>query len=74
MSAVNNYSFVKLLCKFFYLFSLRDVIFDNQLNLLEQDLGFDVVLFNGILHRKARCKMKTLDLQGLKLSKFKSNN
>ena len=50
-------------------FSIRDVLDGECSNTLNVEMGFDVTLFSGVTARTPSCRMTTLDLCGVRISK-----
>jgi len=52
---------------------IRDVLEGEcALNTLNVEMGFDITLFRGITTRTSSCRMTTLDLRGVRISKSMS--
>ena len=54
-------------------FSLRELLQSTGYHdIFQEEMGFDLVVFRGLLRRRKSCKMTCLDLRGFKLSKLRS--
>jgi len=50
--------------------SIHDVLQGEFFDVLTVEMGFDVALFSGVTARKPSCRLTTLDLRGIRISKL----
>ncbi|XP_041360934.1 uncharacterized protein LOC121377116 isoform X2 [Gigantopelta aegis] len=47
---------------------LQEVLGDRHIGIFEEELGFDLVIFRGVIFRTKACKLKCLDMRGFNLN------
>ena len=49
--------------------SLREILSEQTMSVLEEEMNVDYMILQGITSRTRHCKLKTLDLRGIEISK-----